>query len=259
MTKVKAKKYLGQHFLKDKNIAKRIADGLNSDLNHVLEIGPGMGILTQFLTEKEYPLSVVEIDNESVEYLKQNFDNLNIIEGDFLKLDLQKFGNKIGIIGNFPYNISTQILFKIFENRNRVSEMVGMFQKEVAERVVSPPGSKVYGILSVLLQAFYDTKKLFTVEPGAFHPPPKVRSMVIRLTRNKTEKLACNEQLFVKIVKASFNQRRKTIRNSIKNITGNNNFQSEFLTKRPEQLSVAEFVKLTQEVEDVLNLSLMND
>ena len=249
MTKVKAKKYLGQHFLKDKNIAKNIVDGLSVDLNYVLEIGPGMGVLTQFLIEKNYPLSVVEIDSESVEYLKQNFDELNIIEGDFLALDLQKFGNNIGVIGNFPYNISTQILFKVFENRNIVSEMVGMFQKEVADRVISPPGSKVYGILSVLLQAFYDTKKILIVEPGAFHPPPKVRSMVIRLSRDSTKKLACDEQLFVKIVKATFNQRRKTIRNSIKNIISDSNFQSEFLSKRPEQLFVNDFVKLTQEVE----------
>ncbi len=252
MTKVKAKKHLGQHFLKDKNIALKIVDGLNNDLEHVLEIGPGMGILTQFLIEKNYPFSVVEIDGESVEYLKQNFEQLNIIEGDFLKLDLQKFGNNIGIIGNFPYNISTQILFKVFENRNIVTEMVGMFQKEVADRVISAPGSKVYGILSVLLQAFYNTKKILIVEPGAFHPPPKVRSMVIQLTRNNTQKLDCDEQLFVKIVKATFNQRRKTIRNSIKSIITDNNFHSEFLRKRPEQLSVEEFVQLSKDVEKAL-------
>lgn len=255
MTKVKAKKQLGQHFLKDKNIAGKIVAGLSSGLDYVLEIGPGMGILTSFLLEKNYPLSVVEIDKESVDYLNRNFEGLNIIEGDFLKLDIQKFGNNIGIIGNFPYNISTQILFKIFENRNSVTEMVGMFQKEVADRVISPPGSKVYGILSVLLQAFYDTKKLMLVEPGAFHPPPKVRSMVIRLTRNNVKNLDCDEQLFVKIVKATFNQRRKTIRNSIKNIVTDNNFQSEFLSKRPEQLSVQEFVQLTKEVEEFLNKS----
>jgi len=249
MTKVKAKKHLGQHFLKDKNIAKKIVDGISSDLNHILEIGPGMGILTQFLLEKKTSFSVVEIDSESVAYLKQNFEQLNIVEGDFLKIDLRHFGDNIGVIGNFPYNISTQILFKIFENRNIISEMVGMFQKEVADRIISPPGSKIYGILSVLMQAFYDTKKLLIVEPGVFHPPPKVRSMVIRLTRNNVQKLDCNEELFVKIVKATFNQRGKTIRNSIKYIVATPDFQSEFLSKRPEQLSVNDFIKLTKEVE----------
>jgi 16S rRNA (adenine1518-N6/adenine1519-N6)-dimethyltransferase len=251
MTKVKAKKHLGQHFLKDKNIALKIVEGLSPDLKHVLEIGPGMGILTQFLAEKDYPLSVVEIDNESVAYLKRNFENLNIVEGDFLKLNLHDFGENIGIIGNFPYNISTQILFKIFETRDTVTEMVGMFQKEVADRVISTPGSKVYGILSVLIQAFYNTKKLLIVEPGAFHPPPKVRSMVIKLSRNNTKHLDCNENLFVKVVKATFNQRRKTIRNSIKNIINSNDLQSEFLAKRPEQLSVNDFIQLTKDIENI--------
>ena len=252
MTKVKAKKHLGQHFLKDKNIAQKIVNSLGSDLKQVLEIGPGMGILTEFLIEKNIPFSVIEIDNESVTYLKENFNELEnkIISGDFLKLNLQNFNtDKIGIIGNFPYNISTQILFKVFENRNIVSETVGMFQKEVAERVISPPGSKVYGILSVLLQAFYDTEKILSLEPGAFHPPPKVKSTVIRLKRNNVAKLDCNEELFVKIVKACFNQRRKTIRNSIKKLINIDNFQSEYIGKRPEQLSVANFVQLTKDAE----------
>jgi len=253
MRKIKAKKKLGQHFLKDKKIAEKIVNSLtNANLDHVLEIGPGMGILSEFLLKKDYKTSFVEIDNESVEFLRQNFPEMNdkIIHQDFLKMNMLNIqGENIGIIGNFPYNISSQILFRVFENRNRIKELVGMFQLEVAKRVISKPGNKVYGILSVLIQAFYHTNEILTLEPGDFNPPPKVKSMVIRLERNNVKQLDCDEKLFFRIIKATFNHRRKTIRNSLKSLMNINDFQSEYLGQRPEQLSVEEFVSLTNEVE----------
>jgi len=251
MSKVKAKKHLGQHFLTDRNIAGKIVDSLTGMTRLVLEIGPGMGVLTGFLHEKYGDnLFLTEIDQESVEYLNEHFPDLskNISETDFLKEDLNKrFPEPFSIIGNFPYNISSQIFFKILEYRDRVPQVVGMIQKEVAERLATAPGSKTYGILSVLLQAFYDIEYLFTVHENVFSPAPKVKSAVIRLTRNKRRKLNCNEKLFFRVVKATFLHRRKTIRNTIKTIP--HNFEAvaghEFMGKRPEQLSVEQFEELT--------------
>ena len=252
--KVRAKKHLGQHFLNDNAIAERIVNGLRyTNYNSVVEIGPGMGVLTQFLIEKDIDLNVFEIDRESVGYLHVNYPKLigKVYEKDFLKVDFteEPFSPswKGAIIGNFPYNISSQILFKVLENRNQVPEIVGMFQKEVAERITSPPGSKTYGVISVLLQAYYDMEYLFTVEAESFNPQPKVRSGVIRLTRNNVEKLDCDEFWFKRVVKATFNQRRKTIRNGLKSLP-NGKLESDhiLLTKRPEQLSVAEFIELTK-------------
>lgn len=248
---VRPKKHLGQHFLNDRNIAKKITESLNSNLRNVLEVGAGTGVLTQFLlqdTTKE--LSVIEIDRESIAYLKRNFPTIpRLIEGDFLNYDLSTLYNEqFVIIGNFPYNISSQIFFKILENKNLVPEVVGMIQKEVAERLASKPGNKTYGILSVLLQAYYDIEYLFTVNENVFTPPPKVKSGVIRITRNKTENLGIDEVLFKRIIKTTFNQRRKTIRNSIKSISETPLPEHEFFSKRPEQLSVAEFVELTRHV-----------
>ena len=252
MNKVKAKKILGQHFLKDKKIAEEIVNSLTyPGLDYVLEIGPGMGILSQFLLNKDYNTSFIEIDDESVEYLNQNFPEMEgkILHQDFLKMDIQSLKyERIAIIGNFPYNISSQILFKLYENRNKVKELVGMFQLEVAKRVISKPGNKVYGILSVLIQAFYHTSEILTLEPEAFDPPPKVKSMVIRLERNNVNQLDCDEKLFFRVIKSTFNQRRKTIRNSLKSLMNITEFQSEYLGQRPEQLSVKQFVNLTNEV-----------
>jgi 16S rRNA (adenine1518-N6/adenine1519-N6)-dimethyltransferase len=249
MSYVKPKKSLGQHFLKDKSIAARIAGTLSGKgYDSVLEIGPGMGILTGFLLERKFTdFRVIEIDNESVHFLRANFPGLtNIITGDFLRLDLDRtFAGKLGIIGNFPYNISTQILFKALDNRNKVVEITGMLQKEVAERICAGPGSKTYGILSVLLQAFYDTEYLFTVPETVFSPPPKVKSGVIRLTRNATASLECNEELFVRVVKACFNQRRKTLRNSVRAAFTLKSEDYPDLHLRPERLSVSQFVNLT--------------
>lgn len=247
---VRPKKFLGQHFLNDQGIARRIVEGLTkSEKSNVLEIGPGMGVLTKFLVQdKSIHLKVIEIDWDSVAYLKQHYPALSIIEGDFLELDLkQVFGESFSVIGNFPYNISSQIFFKVLEQRNMVDQVVCMLQKEVADRIAEPPGSKTYGILSVLLQAFYDIEYLFKVPPGVFTPPPKVMSAVIRLTRNKREKLDCDEALFFKVVKQGFNNRRKTLRNALKNL----NLAAEFLTDpifdlRAERLSVDEFVYITQ-------------
>lgn len=257
MQKVRAKKNLGQHFLKDQSIAADIANGFTSNAPClILEIGPGMGILTRHLLRRpNADVRVVEIDSESVEYLKAEMPELDgrIIEGDFLKLDLPSlFGQPIAIAGNFPYNISSQILFKIIENRQMIPQMVGMFQKEVAERVASGPGSKVYGILSVLLQAYYDIDYLFTVHEHVFDPPPKVKSGVIRLVRNNVEHLPCNEQLFTQIVKTSFNQRRKTLSNSLKPILKDAKPNLPVFQQRPEQLSVSEFVELTNIVENII-------
>jgi len=255
---VRAKKNLGQHFLTDRQIANNIVESLKiKDFNHVLEIGPGMGVLTDFLLEhKEYNTSVIEIDRESVAYLKKHYPILKerIIEGDFLKLDLRnQYANKpVAVIGNFPYNISSQIFFRILQMKDFVPEVVCMLQEEVAQRICSGPGSKVYGILSVFLQAWYDVEYLFKVPPEVFNPPPKVYSAVIRLTRNSVTDLGCNENLFRSTVKQTFNQRRKMLRNSLKNLVLNmEELDADLLTKRPEQLSVAEFVNLTNQIEKI--------
>jgi 16S rRNA (adenine1518-N6/adenine1519-N6)-dimethyltransferase len=246
---VKAKKSLGQHFLKDQNIARKIVNSLSGvGYSDVIEVGPGMGVLTRYLIEKEnLKINIVEVDSESIVYLQEHFPQLGgcILNKDFLKLDLPYYFKKPGaVIGNFPYNISSQIFFKILENRDLVIEVVGMIQKEVAERIAAPPGSKTYGILSVFLQAFYSIEYLFTVSEHVFAPPPKVKSAVIRLRRNQTTRLGCDEFLFFKVVKTAFNQRRKTINNSLKplNITSSEN---SYLKMRPEQLSVNDFVQLT--------------
>ena len=247
MATVRAKKNLGQHFLKDKDIAKRIVDSLQTkNLSKVLEIGPGMGVLTQFLLEdSSFETSVVEIDRESVEYLNQHFPEIKdrIISDDFLKLNLHTyFEEPFAIIGNFPYNISSQIFFKVLEYRNQIPEVVGMLQKEVAERLAAGPGSKTYGILSVFLQAYYDIEYLFTVDEDQFIPPPKVKGGVIRITRNQKEHLDCDEKLFKSIVKMAFNQRRKTMRNSLKTMITTDELKANpIFDKRPEQLGVAEF------------------
>lgn len=245
---VRAKKFLGQHFLKDENIARQIAESLTGQTTHVLEIGPGMGVLTKYLHANEsLDFHAIEIDSESVVYLHEHYPQLHVIEGDFLALNLAElFSEPFAVIGNFPYNISSQILFKVFDNRNQIPEVVGMFQKEVAERVAAKPGSKTYGILSVLLSAFYDIEYLFTVHEHVFNPPPKVKSAVIRLKRNAVATLDCDEALFTRVVKIGFNQRRKTLRNALKQLgMGLDNVPEELLGKRAEQLSVAEFVTIT--------------
>lgn len=252
MSFVKPKKNLGQHFLTDQNIARKIVDSLGSNVPDVLEIGPGMGVLTQFLLQRpELNLQVIEIDRDSVAYLRENFPQLKQIwSEDFLKSDIkQKFAGNFSVIGNFPYNISTQILFKVLENRDRIPEVVGMFQKEVAERISSKHGNKSYGIMSVLLQSFYNIEYLFTVSEQVFSPPPKVKSAVIRLVRNQVRELPCNEELFVKVVKAAFNLRRKMLRNSLKGIC--ENLPEKYAEKRPEQLSVADFIELTTAIENL--------
>jgi len=252
---VKAKKHLGQHFLNDESIAEKIADSLSlKGYNHVLEIGPGMGVLTKYLLKKKTTTHVIEIDSESVEYLQANYLNLadRIIEKDFLKYDLNEVfnGESFAIIGNFPYNISSQILFKTLEMRNQIPEFSGMFQKEVALRICSKEGSKVYGILSVLTQAFYDAEYLFTVPPNVFNPPPKVDSGVLLLTRKENYTLPCDESLFFRVVKTGFQQRRKTLRNSLKTFNLSDNLKANVIfDKRPEQLSVKEFITLTQLIE----------
>ncbi|TXG36957.1 16S rRNA (adenine(1518)-N(6)/adenine(1519)-N(6))-dimethyltransferase RsmA [Seonamhaeicola maritimus] len=252
---VKAKKHLGQHFLKDENIAKKIGDTLTlKGYDKVLEIGPGMGVLTKYLLEKDVETYVIEIDTESVEYLQANYLNLapRIIEQDFLKFDLTKVFNEesFAITGNFPYNISTQIVFKTLEMRHQIPEFTGMFQKEVAQRICSKEGSKVYGILSVLAQAFYDAEYLFTVPPSVFNPLPKVDSGVLRLTRKQDYTLPCDENLFFKVVKQGFQQRRKTLRNSLKTFNLSDNLKANSIFgKRPEQLNVQEFIELTSLIE----------
>ena len=252
---VKAKKHLGQHFLIDLNIAQKIVNALPQDDLATIEIGPGTGVLTQYMIEKDNFMAF-DIDTESIEFLKEKYPQHKdkIQFQDFLEADLSHFASKgnFKVIGNFPYNISTQIMFKVLEYRSSVSSLVGMFQKEVAQRIAEKPGSKTYGILSVLLQAFYKIEYLFTVSEHVFNPPPKVKSAVIRLTRNTTDKLNCNEDLFFKVVKASFNQRRKTVRNSVKVLSGNSVVESIYLDKRAEQLSVAEFVELTNSIEIAL-------
>ena len=256
---VKPKKSLGQHFLKDNNIANKIVESLDQNSKNVLEIGPGTGILTRFLIKKKYNLKLVEIDNESVLFLvnQLGIDENIIIENDFLKLDLPKVfgGNNFSIIGNFPYNISSQIVFKILEHRTMVSEMCGMLQYEVAERICESEGTKKYGILSVLTQAFFDVELLFEVSNHLFIPPPKVNSAVILLKRKQVINLDCDEKLFFKIVKLSFQQRRKTIRNSLKKINLSNNLREDSIfDNRPEQLSVNQFVKLTKLVQGDLKM-----
>ncbi|MFV0304739.1 MAG: 16S rRNA (adenine(1518)-N(6)/adenine(1519)-N(6))-dimethyltransferase RsmA [Moheibacter sp.] len=246
--KVKAKKHLGQHFLTDENIAKQIVDSLSwKDYEKVVEIGPGMGVLTQYVLRDSRAISVVEIDSESVAYLKKKYPHLSVFEEDFLKMNLsEKFTqNPIAILGNFPYNISSQIVFKILENKTQIPEMVGMFQKEVAERICTKEGSKIYGILSVLTQAYYKAEYLFTVSENVFSPPPKVKSGVIRLTRYR-EHLEIDEKLFFQLVKTAFNQRRKTLRNALKSLNLSlNEIDDNLLNLRAEQLSVEQFIELT--------------
>ena len=253
MGRVSPKKNLGQHFLKDRSIAERIAGTLSgSGYDSVLEIGPGMGMLTGFLLARNFnDFRVIEIDNESVHYLKENYPGLKeIIRGDFLSMDIDSFfSGKIAVIGNFPYNISSQILFKVLKHREKVTEICGMFQKEVAERICAPPGTKTYGILSVLLQAYYSAEYLFTVPEYVFSPPPKVKSGVIRLRRNQVTELGCDETLFIRVVKAGFNQRRKTLRNSVKSAFALQRDDYEDFGLRPEQLSVNQFVRLTNWIE----------
>lgn len=260
MRSVRPKKSLGQHFLNDISIAKRIADTLD-EYSHlpVLEVGPGTGVLTRFLIEKEKDLTVVELDRESVAYLKENFDDLEhqrVIEADFLQLDLARlYNDKFCVIGNYPYNISSQIFFKVLDYRDSIPCCTGMIQKEVAMRLTAIPGSKIYGILSVLLQAWYDIEYLFTVHENAFTPPPKVKSAVVKLVRNSRTEMNCNEKLFKAVVKTSFNRRRKMLRNSVKPLMGENTevFQHPIFTKRPEQLSIAEFEQITNMIEPYIS------
>lgn len=247
---VRPKKHLGQHFLTDLNIAQNIAGALTGvDYQDVLEVGPGMGVLTQYLLQTKHTIHAIEVDNESVDYLNTNFPKLvpNLIFGDFLKCNLAKdFPSPLAIIGNFPYNISSQILFKTIENRKQIPEFVGMFQKEVAERICEPPGSKAYGILSVLTQSFYDTEYLFNVNRFVFDPPPKVASAVLRLRRKETIDLNCDERLYFRVVKTAFQQRRKTLRNSLKIFSLSTNLKEDTIFgERPEQLGVSDFVRIT--------------
>jgi len=259
MDKVRAKKHLGQHFLNDESIAQNIADTLSLNrYSKVLEIGPGMGVLTKYLLEKKVDTYVIEIDTESVEYLSAHYLKLSnrIIEKDFLKYNINEVFNneQFAIIGNFPYNISTQIVFKTLEMKAQIPEFSGMFQKEVAERICATHGNKTYGILSVLAQAFYNAEYLFTVPPNVFNPPPKVDSGVMRLTRKENYTLPCNEKLFYRVVKTSFQQRRKTLRNSLKSLSLSDELrQLDIFNMRPEQLSVQEFINLTTIIEKDLN------
>ncbi len=255
MKQVRPKKNLGQHFLTDLSIAKRIADTVDEpyDTIPVLEVGPGMGVMTQYLVEKPRPFKVVEIDRESVAYLNEHFPMLreNILGEDFLRMDLRNVfdGQQFVLTGNYPYDISSQIFFKMLDNRDLIPCCTGMIQREVALRIASKPGTKAYGILSVLIQAWYDVEYLFTVEPSVFNPPPKVQSAVIRMTRNKVKHLNCDEDLFKRVVKTVFNQRRKMLRVSLRQILSqdvqSSVFDSQFATKRPEQLTIPEFVELT--------------
>jgi 16S rRNA (adenine1518-N6/adenine1519-N6)-dimethyltransferase len=249
---VRPKKHLGQHFLKDLNIARKIVDALQAKGTSLLEVGPGTGVLTQFLIQDHPGLFVIDVDGESIEYLKQQFPALGnrILHDDFLKLSLDTLApGPWSVIGNFPYNISSQIFFRVLEQRHLVTEVVGMIQKEVAQRIASPPGSKEYGILSVLLQAYYDIKLLFSVPPGVFQPPPKVNSAVLSLTRNTVQALPCNEKLFVQVVKTAFQQRRKTLRNALKSLNLPASLQQHpLLDQRAERLGVNDFVFLTNEL-----------
>ena len=260
MQLVRAKKSLGQHFLKDLGVAKRIAETVLG--GSVLEIGPGMGVLTQYLLQnKDIDLTAVELDHESVVYLNEWYPELKVIEADFLKLNLDALypEGEFSVIGNYPYNISSQIFFKVLEYKDRIPVCSGMLQKEVAERLSSKPGTKAYGILSVLLQAWYDIEYLFTVDKQLFNPPPKVQSAVIRLTRNRRRQLDCDEGFFKTVVKTAFNQRRKQMRNSLRNLVESLKLKVEserlewFLTRRPEQLDVEEFVELTKLLQSCRN------
>ncbi|MBP8783760.1 MAG: 16S rRNA (adenine(1518)-N(6)/adenine(1519)-N(6))-dimethyltransferase RsmA [Paludibacter sp.] len=257
MTQVRAKKHLGQHFLRDLEVARRIAASLPLDgRTSVLEIGPGTGVLTQFLLENpDIDLTAVELDSESVVYLHQHFPQLKVVEADFLKMDLKNlFSDKFCVIGNLPYNISSQIFFKMLDNKDQIPCLVGMIQKEVAERMAAKEGNKTYGILSVLMQAYYSIDYLFTVHEHVFDPPPKVKSAVIRLTRNDVSRINCDEKLFKTVVKTAFNQRRKQMRNSLKPLIAKENpvFADPIFDKRPEQLSVDAFIELTNMIEKAL-------
>ena len=274
MKQVRPKKNLGQHFLTDLNIAKRIADTVDACPNiPVLEVGPGMGVMTQYLVEKPRPFKVVEIDRESVAYLQEHFPEFTsplppsslllpreIISADFLKMDLREVfdGQQFVLTGNYPYDISSQIFFKMLDNKDLIPCCTGMIQHEVAVRMASQPGNKQYGILSVLIQAWYNVEYLFTVEPGVFNPPPKVQSAVIRMTRNQVTDLGCDEQLFRRVVKSTFNQRRKMLRVSLRQIFDANHpapagfFDDEIMTRRPEQLSIPQFIELTNKVASAL-------
>jgi 16S rRNA (adenine1518-N6/adenine1519-N6)-dimethyltransferase len=249
---IRPKKHLGQHFLHDENIARKIIGYLPDKSINILEIGPGSGILTKYLLEnKNFNSYFLEIDRESIDYLLNTFPDISerLINADILDYDLTRIPSPFTMIGNFPYNISTQILFQVIRYRNIIPELIGMFQKEVAERIASPPGTKKNGILSILIQAYYHTEYLFTVSENVFYPPPKVKSAVIRLQRNEIEKLDCNEDLFFRVVKTAFNQRRKTLRNALKtfNLKGNE-LVPGLLDKRAEQLSVADFVFMTNAI-----------
>ena len=259
MTQVRAKKHLGQHFLRDLEVARRIAASLPLDgRTSVLEIGPGTGVLTQFLLQNpDIDLTAVELDSESVVYLHQHFPQLNVVEADFLKMDLKNlFTDKFCVIGNLPYNISSQIFFKMLYNKDQIPCLVGMIQKEVAERMAAKEGNKTYGILSVLMQAYYSIDYLFTVHEHVFDPPPKVKSAVIRLTRNDVSRINCDEKLFKTVVKTAFNQRRKQMRNSLKPLIAKENpvFADPIFDKRPEQLSVDAFIELTNMIEKALKI-----
>ncbi len=267
MDSIKPKKFLGQHFLTDLSVAQRIANTVDAypDIP-ILEVGPGMGVLTQYIIPKHRPFKVVEIDFDSVPYLHEHFPELgdNIIEGDFLKMDLQEVfdGKPFVLTGNYPYNISSQIFFKMVENRNLIPCCTGMIQKEVAERMAASPGGKTYGVLSVLIQAWYDVEYLFTVHENVFNPPPKVKSAVIRLIRNNKQTLGCDEQLFRRIVKTVFTMRRKMMRNGMKQILGKDSpmLADPMFTKRPEELSVQDYVDLTNRVEaELCNASLIRN
>ncbi|HPJ63807.1 16S rRNA (adenine(1518)-N(6)/adenine(1519)-N(6))-dimethyltransferase RsmA [Lentimicrobium sp.] len=253
MEPVRAKKHLGQHFLKDENIARKITDSLSLPCDALLEIGPGTGVLTKYLLE--LPVNkflAIDVDRDAVPYLKKTFPEAadNFIEGDFLRIQVdQLFEGPFSVIGNFPYNISSQILFRVLDYRNQIPEVVGMFQKEVAERIAAPPGSKTYGIISVLLQAWYDIEYLFTVSEHVFHPPPKVKSAVIRLRRNQVNALGCDEKLFVNVVKTAFNQRRKTLKNGLKSFKfAPDERLDQLFTKRAEQLGIEEFIYIAGRV-----------
>lgn len=259
MPQVRPKKFLGQHFLTDLQVARNIADTVDAcpDIP-VLEVGPGMGVLTQFLLQKNREIKVVELDRESVQFLKDNMSQLgdNIIENDFLEMDLKEVfqGKPFVLTGNYPYNISSQIFFKMLEYKDFIPCCTGMIQKEVAERMAAAPGSKTYGVLSILVQAWYDVEYLFTVHENVFNPPPKVKSAVIRLTRNSSQSLGCDEWLFRRIVKTVFTMRRKMMRNGMKQILGAGHpmLQDPVFTRRPEQLSISEFIELTNRVEEAM-------
>ncbi|MFZ4545846.1 MAG: 16S rRNA (adenine(1518)-N(6)/adenine(1519)-N(6))-dimethyltransferase RsmA [Bacteroidales bacterium] len=257
MYDVRAKKHLGQHFLKDESIAAKIAESLSPQTRQVLEVGPGTGVLTKYLLNRVFAKFVaVEIDRESAAFLRTNYPQLGegLIEADMLRMELAGlFVGQFSVIGNFPYNISSQILFRVLENHDQINEVVGMFQKEVAVRIAAPPGKKDYGILSVLLQAWYDIEYLFNVDPTVFVPPPKVQSAVIRLQRNQTTELGCSEKLLLQVVKTAFNQRRKTLHNALKPL---GDYNGEFAGKRAEQLSVPQFISLTNAMQSIINDSI---